>query len=156
MPQGSRNSPSDLIQAPESLWLSSNFKYTGSNAWPNPSQNFPAVGREATKPDQENSHVEFGSGNSQNLAFLDGTEVIPKTPSIPLPAIPDLIPKNIPEFIDNVRQWLREPQRPECDYGYHEFCCQIGAPDPKMGPPGRDLVELSKRRRKCAKCTRKI
>lgn len=150
MSQGSRNTASDLIQVPESPRLSLN---PGSNPWPNPSQNFPAVGGEATRVDPENSNAEFGSRQSQNLAFLDETDVFP---SIPLPAIPDIIPKNIPEFIDNVRQWLRDPKRPECEYDYHELCCQLGAPDPKWGPPGRDLVELSKRRRKCAKCTRKI
>lgn len=156
MPQDSRNTPSDLIQAPQSPWLSMNYENLGSNAWPNPSPNIPAAGGETTTIDHENSHDEFGFGQSQNLAFLDGTDVIPKMPSIPLPAIPDLIPKNIPEFIDDVRQWLRDPQRPECQSGYHELCCQLGAPDPKLRPPGRDVVELSNRRRKCAKCTREI
>lgn len=128
MPQDFRNIPSDLIQAPESLGL--------------------------TTIDQVNSQTEFESRPSENYAFLDGTDILPKLPSIPLPAIPDLSPKNIPEFIDNVRQWLRDPQRPQCQYGYHELCCQVGAPDPINAPPGRDLVERSKRRRKCARCMR--
>lgn len=156
MPQDSRNTPSDMIQVPESPALSLNYENLGSNAWPLPSQNFPAAGSEATTIDRVNSHAEFGSRQSQNLAFLDGTDFVPKTPSIPLPTIPDIIPKNVPEFIDDVRQWLRAPQRPKCEYGYHEFCCQIGAPNPKRGPSGRDVAEVSKRRRKCARCTVEI
>lgn len=153
MPQDSENTARDLIQAPESPWLSLNNENLGSNAWP---ENSPAAG-EAITIDQGNSHTEFDSSQSQNLAFLDGTtDVIPKLPPIPFPEVPDLIRKSVPEFIDDVRQWLRDPQRPECDYGYHEFCCQLGAPDPKMGPKGRDTDELSKRRRKCSLCTRKI
>lgn len=153
MPQDSGNTARDLIQAPESPWLSLNNENLGSNAWP---ENSPAAG-EAITIDQGNSHTEFDSSQSQNLAFLDGTtDVIPKLPPIPFPEVPDLIRKNVPEFIDDVRQWLRDPQRPECDYGYHEFCCQVGAPDPKMGPKGRDTDELSKRRRKCSLCTLKI
>lgn len=128
MPQDFRNIPSDLIQAPESLGL--------------------------TTIDQVNSQTEFESTPSENYAFLDGTDILPKLPSIPLPAIPDLSPKNIPEFIDNVRQWLRDPHRPQCQYGYYELCCQVGAPDPINAPPGRDTVERSKRRRKCARCMR--
>lgn len=156
MPQDSRNTPSDLIQAPESLGLSLNYKNLASNSWPNLSQKFPEAGSEATTIDQVNSQTEFGSRQSQNSAFLDRTDVLPKFPSIPLPAIPDLIPSDIPEFIDDVRQWLRDPQRPECQYDYHELCCQKGAPDPRTGPPGRDPVEISKRRRKCARCMQEI
>ena len=152
MTQDSGNTLSDLIQAPESPLLSWNNQNLGSNAWPEYS---PAAG-EATTINQGNSHTEFDSSHSQNLAFLDGTDVIPKMPPILFPGIPDLIQKNVPEFIDDVRQWLRDPKRPECDYGYHAFCCQIGAPDPNKGPKGRDIVELSKRRRKCSLCTRKI
>lgn len=156
MPQDSRNTPSDLIQAPESLGLSLNYKNLASNSWPNLSQKFPEAGGKAISIDQVNSQPEFGSRKSQNSALLDGTDVLPKFPSIPLPATPDLIPKDIPEFIDGVRQWLRDPQRPECQYGYHELCCQKGAPDPRTGPPGRDPIELSKRRRKCARCMQEI
>lgn len=156
MPQDSRNTPVDLIQAPKSLGLSLNYKNLASKSWPNLSQKFPVAAGEATTIDQVNSQTEFGSTQSQNSAFLDGTDVLPKLPSIPLPAIPDLIPKNIPEFIDGVRQWLKDPQRPECQYDYHELCCQMGPPDPNMGPRGRDPVELSKRRRKCARCMQEI
>lgn len=152
MPQDFRNTPVDLIQAPKSLGLSLNYKNLASKSWPNLSQKFPVAAGEATTIDQVNSQTEFGSTQSQNSAFLDGADVLPKLPSIPLPAVPDIIPKNIPEFIDDVRQWLKDPQRPECQYDYHELCCQMGPPDPNMGPRGRDLVELSKRRRKCARC----
>lgn len=151
MPQESGNTPSDLIQAPESPWLSGNSENLGSNEGPKSS---PAVG-EATTIDQGNSHAEFDSSQSQNLAFLDGTDVIPKIPPILFPEIPDIIQKNVPEFIDGVRQWLRNPEQPKCSYGYHEFCCQLAAPDPKLGPKGRDIVEMSKRRKKCSLCTRK-
>lgn len=130
VPQDSRNIASDLIQAPESLGL--------------------------TTIDQVNSQTDFGSTPFENYAFLDGTDILPKLPSIPLLPIPDLSPKNIPEFIDGVRQWLRDPQRPQCQYGYHELCCQVGAPNPSMGLPGRDPIEVSKRRRKCARCMREI
>lgn len=151
MPQDSRNTPNDLIQAPESLGLSLNYKNLASNSWPNLNQKFPEAGSEAKTIDRLNSQTEFGSRQS-----LDGIDVLPQFPTIPLPPIPDLIPKNIPEFIDDVRQWFKDPQRPKCQYDYHELCCQKGAPDPTMGPPGRDPVEISKRRRKCARCMQEI
>lgn len=156
MPQDSRNTPNNLIQAPESIGLSLNYKKLASNSWPNLSQKFSQAGDHATSIDQVNSQTEFGPSQSQNSAFLDGSDALPDFPPIPLPEIPDLIPKDIPEFIDGVRQWLRDPQRPECKNDYHELCCQKGAPDPIRGPPGRDLVELSTRRRKCSRCMHEI
>lgn len=156
MPQDSRNTPSDLIQTPESLGLSLNYKNLASNSWPNLSQKFPEAGGRASSIDQADSQTGFGPSQSRKSAFLDGSDVLPDFPSIPLPAIPDLIPKDIPEFIDGVRQWLRDPHRPECRDDYYELCCQKGAPDPIRGPPGRDLVELSTRRRKCSRCMQEI
>lgn len=156
MPQDSRNTPSDSIQTPELLGLSLNYKNLASNSWPNLSQKFPEAGGRAPSIDQVDSQTGFGPSQSGKSAFLEGTDVLPDFPSIPLPAIPDLIPKDIPEFIDGVRQWLRDPQRPECRDDYHELCCQKGAPDPIIGPPGRNLVELSTRRRKCSRCMQEI
>lgn len=155
MPQDSRNTPSDLIQSPESLGLSLNYNNLASNSWPNLSQKFSEAGGKATSIDQLNSQTEFGPSQSQYSAFLDGSDALPDLPSIPLPEFPDLVPKDIPEFIDGIRQWLRNPQRPECHDDYHELCCQKGAPDPIRGPPGRDPAELSTRRRKCSRCMHK-
>lgn len=114
--------------------------------------------------------------DSENTAFLiDGGDrgvdiSIPSEVNIPIPSVnPMQIFQGIPEFINDVRQWFSEPQKPECKDGKFVFCCDHPGPKPKVGRrPGRppfaasaedrvlehDPVEYSQRKRHCTRCMR--
>lgn len=86
---------------------------------------------------------------------------------IPIPAVPIQIPEGVPDLVDVIRQWLSNPNQPECRDNKHLVCCERGAPTMKSGKvlSGRppvvapdtqaqiDPLEYSQRRRECRICT---
>lgn len=110
----------------------------------------------------------INDNDSQSTAFLidngdGGVDIsIPSGMNIPIPSInPMQLFQGIPEFINGVRQWISQPQEPECKDGKFAFCCDQPGPKPKVGRrPGRpafataahDPVEYSQRKRHCTRC----
>lgn len=106
--------------------------------------------------------------DSKDTAFLidsgdGGVDIsIPSGVDIPIPSVnPMQLFQGIPEFVNDVRQWFSQPQKPECNDGKFAFCCDRPGPKPKVGRrPGRpafavvehDPVEYSQRKRDCTTC----
>lgn len=120
----------------------------GSNLWP-PNNRFDALPDNPLDGEDERMGLLF-DGNSGGEGGID----IP-IPSIPLNPI-ELF-NGVPEYIDNLRQWLRKPKEPSCRDGKYAFCCQKPAPKPKSrSDPGRPPIgkpeEFSQRRGACTTC----
>lgn len=123
---------------------------------PNQFEAFPSKAeKDATKSSDQ---------SQQDITFIDDSSSIPAVPEvirgIP-PAIFNFFGDTIREFDDyGRRQWFRNVDEPTCKPGTFAFCCNQGAPDPFRvlhRYPGRvrmtTVEEISKRRRKCTKCT---
>lgn len=93
-----------------------------------------------------------------NIGKEDGTDIL-------IPSVPTQILDGVPEFIDGIRQWFSNPEKPECKVNKHPLCCQKGAPPIKDGNPPRggrrpsvppkvlfEPLEYSQRRRVCRSC----
>lgn len=103
-------------------------------------------------------------GGENTALLFDGNVGEEDGSNILIPSVPTQILDGVPEFIDGIRQWLSNPEKPKCKINKHPLCCQKGAPSTKDGIPrvGRrpsvppkvlfEPLEYSQRRRVCRSC----
>lgn len=131
------------------------FDSQSSNLLPN--KNFDST------PDREDD-----GGESTSLLFDESTGGGGGT-DISIPSVPIQILDGVPEFINGIRQWFSNPEKPVCKENKHPLCCQKGPPSLKDGnarsggrrpsiPPKVlfEPLEYSQRRRVCRSCTQPI
>lgn len=129
-----------------------------------PVDNFSPTQFEVFPGKAEKEATKSSDQSQQDISLVEDSDSIPAVPEV-IRGIPPAIFKffgdTIQEFDDYGRlQWFRNVEEPTCKPGTFAFCCNQGPPDPRRVLPWlpaqlqmTTVQEISRRRRKCNKCT---